>query len=85
VDVQDQVAGPNGKRAKFSHGPCDNRHAGFNVDPQFIAVAEEMLFLWGATPCIKDRPRPKVRRNKVASFLPAKLGQTVAEDTIFFR
>ena len=43
VDVQDQVAGPSGKRAKFSYGPCDNRDAEFNFDPQIIAVAEEML------------------------------------------
>jgi hypothetical protein len=43
VDVQNQLAGPSGKRAKFSHGPCDNRDAGFNFDPQVIAVAEEML------------------------------------------
>jgi hypothetical protein len=38
VDVQDQVAGPSGKRAKFSHGPCDNRYTRFNFDPQVIAV-----------------------------------------------
>ena len=43
VDVQNQVAWPSGKRAKFSHGPCDNRDAGFNFDPQVIAVAKEML------------------------------------------
>jgi hypothetical protein len=43
VDVQNQGAWPSGKRAKFSHGPCDNRDAEFNFDPQIIAVAEEML------------------------------------------
>ena len=43
VDVQDQVAGPSGKRAKFSHGPCDNRYTGFNFNPQVIAVADEMF------------------------------------------
>jgi hypothetical protein len=43
VDVQDQVAGPSGKRAKFCHGPCCNWDAGFNFDPQVIAVAEEMF------------------------------------------
>jgi hypothetical protein len=43
MDVQDQVAGLSGKRAKFSHGPCDNRDTGFNFDPQVIAVAEEMF------------------------------------------
>ena len=43
MDVQDQVAGPSGKRAKFSHGPRDNRDAGFNFDPQVIAVAKEMF------------------------------------------
>jgi hypothetical protein len=43
VDVQDQVSGPSGKRAKFSHGPCGNGDAGFNFDPQVIAVAEEMF------------------------------------------
>ena len=37
MDVQDRVAGPSGKRAKFSHGPCDNRDTGFNFDPQVIA------------------------------------------------
>ena len=34
---------PTGKRTKFSHGPRDNRDAGFNFDPQIIAVAEEVL------------------------------------------
>jgi hypothetical protein len=43
MDVQDQVAGLSGKRAKFSHGPCDSRDTGFNFDPQVIAVAEEMF------------------------------------------
>ena len=43
MDVQNQGAWPSGKRAKFSHGPCDNRDAEFNFDPQIIAVAEEML------------------------------------------
>ena len=43
VDVQNQGAWPSGKRAKFSHGPCDNRDAEFNFDPQIVAVAEEML------------------------------------------
>jgi hypothetical protein len=43
VDVQDQVARPSGERAKFSYGPCCNRDAGFNFDPQVVAVAEEML------------------------------------------
>lgn len=43
VDVQDQGTGPSGERAKFRHGLCDNRDAGFNFDPQVIAVAEEML------------------------------------------
>jgi hypothetical protein len=43
VNVQNQPAWPSGKRAKFSHGPRDNRDAGFNFDPQVIAVAEEML------------------------------------------
>jgi hypothetical protein len=37
------VSGPSGKRAKFSHGPCGNGDAGFNFDPQVIAVAEEKL------------------------------------------
>jgi hypothetical protein len=40
---KDQVAWPSGKGAKFSHGPCGDRYAGFNFDPQVIAVAEEML------------------------------------------
>jgi hypothetical protein len=31
------------KGAKLSHGPCGDRDAGFNFDPQVIAVAEEML------------------------------------------
>jgi hypothetical protein len=39
VDVQNQGAWPSGKRAKFSHGPCDNRDAEFNFDPQIIAVS----------------------------------------------
>ena len=43
VDVRNQLAWPNGKRAKFSHGPCDNRDTGFYFDLQVIAVAEEML------------------------------------------
>jgi len=43
MDVQNQRAGPSGKRAKFSDGPCDNRDAGFNFDPQIIAVAKEKL------------------------------------------
>ena len=43
VDVQNQAAWPSGKRAKFSYGPRDNRNAGFNFDPQIIAVAEEKL------------------------------------------
>ena len=43
VDVQNQVAWPSGKGAKFSDGPCDNRDAGFNFDPQVIAVAKKML------------------------------------------
>ena len=43
VDVQNQATWPSGKRAKFSDGPRDNRDAGFNFDPQIIAVAEEML------------------------------------------
>jgi hypothetical protein len=43
VDVQNQVAWPSGKGAKFSDGPCNNRDAGFNFDPQVIAVAKKML------------------------------------------
>ena len=43
VDVQNQGTWPTGKRTKFSHGPRDNRDAGFNFDPQIIAVAEEVL------------------------------------------
>jgi hypothetical protein len=43
VHVQNQAAWPTGNRAKFSHGPRDNRDAGFNFDPQVIAVAKEML------------------------------------------
>ena len=43
MDVQNQGAWPSGKRAKFSHGPCDNRDAGSNFDSQIIAVAQEML------------------------------------------
>ena len=43
VDVQNQFVWPGGKCAKFSHGPCDNRDAGSNFDPQIIAVAQEML------------------------------------------
>ena len=43
MDVQNQLTWPNGKRAKFSHGPCDNRDTGFYFDLQVIAVAEEML------------------------------------------
>ena len=42
VDVQNQLAWPSGKRAKFSHGPCDNRDARFDFDPQVITVAEEL-------------------------------------------
>jgi len=41
--VQNQLAWPSGKRAKFSHGPCDNRDAESNFDPQVIAVAKEMF------------------------------------------
>ena len=43
MDLQNQLAWPSGKRAKFSHGPCDNRDTEFNFNPQVIAVAEEML------------------------------------------
>jgi hypothetical protein len=43
MDVQDQVTGPSGKRAKLCHGVCDNRDDGFNFDPQVIAVTEEKL------------------------------------------
>jgi hypothetical protein len=43
MDVQDQGTGPSGKRAKFSHGLCDNRDTGFNFDPQVITIAEEKL------------------------------------------
>jgi hypothetical protein len=43
VDVQNQAAWPSGKRAKFSYGPRDNRNAGFNFDPQIIAIADEKL------------------------------------------
>ena len=32
------MAGPSGKRAKFSHGPRDNRDARFNFDSEVIAV-----------------------------------------------
>ena len=39
MHVQNQAAWPTGNRAKFSHGPRDNRDAGFNFDPQVIAVA----------------------------------------------
>jgi hypothetical protein len=37
------MAGPSGKRAKFGYGPCGNWDAGFDFDPQVIAVAEEKL------------------------------------------
>ena len=43
MHVQNQAAWPTGNRAKFSHGPRDNRDAGFNFDPQVIAVAKEMF------------------------------------------
>jgi hypothetical protein len=43
MDVQDQVVWPSGKGAKFSYGSCRNRNAGFNFNPQVVAVAEEML------------------------------------------
>jgi hypothetical protein len=43
VDVQNQAAWPSGKCAKFSYGSRDNRDAGFNFDPQVIAVADKML------------------------------------------
>ena len=39
MHVQNQAAWPTGIRAKFSHGPRDNRDAGFNFDPQVIAIA----------------------------------------------
>ena len=44
MDVQNQLAWPSGKRAKFSGGPCNNQDTGFNFDPQVIAVAEEIFF-----------------------------------------
>jgi len=43
MDVQDQVARPSGKRAKFNYGPCSNRDAGFHLDSQVIAVAKKKL------------------------------------------
>jgi hypothetical protein len=43
MDVQDQLAWPGGKRAKFNYGPCSNRDAGFHFDSQVIAVTKKPL------------------------------------------